>query len=212
MEDNLDRQNPLFAKIGIPIGRIIAWILLTLLGPFRRRGQYRVPKSGGVLILSNHQADIDPVAVQLACPRNIYFMAKSELFEMKVLGKIIRWFKAFPVKRGEPDRTSIKRAVQLLKGGEAVCVFPEGELSVTGELLPLKSGVALIVRMADVPVICCGINGTRNVLPYGKLLPRPAFKTIRVNWGEVKHFDKKEETETVMSWVENQLRELTSPE
>lgn len=208
MANELGKQSPFFEHVGLPIAKAFAWILLTILGPFTRKNVKRVPRSGGLLILSNHQADLDPIAVQIACPRTVYFMAKSELFEMKVLGKVIRWFKAFPVKRGEPDRSAIKHAVNLLKAGETVCVFPEGELSESGELLPLKPGVALIVRMANVPVICCRIDGTRRILPYGKLLPRPAFHTVSVKWGEPHQFTRDSETEEIIDWADKQLRLL----
>lgn len=206
------KQTRAFQLFLLPLLRLAAWVLMTLLGPFKRVGNYRIPRSGGVLILSNHLADVDPIAVQLACPRPIYFMAKSELFHMKGVGAILRLFKAFSVKRGEPDRAAIRRAVALLRDGEAVCVFPEGELSETGELLPLKPGVALIVRMAQVPVICLGIIGTQRILPYGKMIPRPAFSTVRATWGELHSFGRDASTESILEWSEGQLRSLTGQE
>lgn len=204
-----ERHSRFFRLVGLPLAKLVCSALFLVLGPFRVRGKYRVPRSGGLLILSNHQSDIDPVAVQISCPRPIYFMAKSELFEMRLLGKVIRWFKAFPVKRGEPDKGAIATAIELLKSGETVCVFPEGELSESGDLLPLKPGVALIVRMAQVPVICLGIDGTRRIMPYGKLLPRPAWGWVTARWGEARTFERKASAEEVLGWVEGQLRELT---
>ncbi len=103
---------------------------------------------------------------------------------MKVIGRMMCWFRAFPVVRGEPDRTSLKHAIDLLKQGLVVCVFPEGELSESGEMLPIKPGIALIARQAGVPVMCVGIHGTQWMLPYGKLIPRPAFRKVWIRWGE----------------------------
>ncbi|MFY9233155.1 MAG: lysophospholipid acyltransferase family protein [Fimbriimonadaceae bacterium] len=208
-DEQVERQSPLFNKLGLPVSKFLAWLLLLLFGPLIVRGKYRVPKKGGLLILSNHISDLDPPAVQVSCPRTIYFMAKSELFDMPVLGRMIRWFKAFPVKRGEPDRASIKKAIAYLRAGETVCIFPEGELSEDGNLWPLKPGVALIVRMAEVPVICVGLVGTNKIVPCGKLIPRPAFGGVSATWGEVRSFDRRAETEEIMGWVEGQLRELT---
>jgi 1-acyl-sn-glycerol-3-phosphate acyltransferase len=139
-------------------------------------------------------------------------MAKSELFGMGFLGKAIGWFKAFPVKRGEPDRSAIRRAVGYLKAGQAVCVFPEGELSETGDLQPLKAGVALIARMADVPVICVGVRGTNRVLPYGRLVPKPAWGGVSLTWGEPRKFAHGASAEEFLSWVEGQLKELSGQE
>jgi 1-acyl-sn-glycerol-3-phosphate acyltransferase len=163
-----------------------------------------------VLILANHLADVDPIAVQVGCPRAIHFMAKSELFEMPVLGGVIRWFQAFPVKRGEPDRASMRHAIDLLKMGEVVCVFPEGQLSEDGELQELKPGIALIVRQASVPVICCGIRNTNKVMPYGKTTPRISWSRVYVEWGEVKEFTKGSTTEEILEWADGQLKELTA--
>lgn len=179
-----------------------------LLGPFRRIGAYRVPRTGGLLILSNHLADVDPIAVYLACPRPIHFMGKSELFEMKVVGSILRAFRAFPVNRGQPDRAALKHAIELLKAGEVVCVFPEGQLSETGELQELKPGIALLARSSGATVLCLGLRGTNRVLPYGSLVPRPALGWVTATWGETRSFGKESTTEDVLAWAEGELRSL----
>ncbi len=195
--------------VGVPVLKFCFWLLFLFLGLPKVRGSYRVPRQGGVLILSNHIADVDPIAVQLACPRPIHFMAKSELFEMKLIGSFLRFYKAFPVRRGEPDKGAIKHCVNLLRAGEAVCIFPEGELSEAGELLPLKPGVALIIRMAGVPVICLGIKRTNKIMPYGSMIPRPSFGRVPCEWGEPKTFTKEDSAEKILGWAEGQLRELT---
>lgn len=182
------------------------------LGPVRVVGRYRVPKTGGLLILSNHLADVDPVVLWYASRRPIHFMAKSELFEMRILGRLIRVFKAFPVKRGEPDRQAIKHAIRLLKAGECVAVFPEGQLSEDGRLQPVLPGVGLIAKMAGVPILCCGLRGTQRMMPYGTTVPRPAFGGVTVNWGEIREFSKDAEIEEITAWTESQLRMLTDQE
>lgn len=194
----------------LPFFKFVARVIFWILGPIKARGAYRVPREGAVLILSNHLADVDPVVVQVACPRAVHFMAKSELFEMPVLGRVIRWFQAFPVKRGEPDRASMRHAIELLKMGEVVSVFPEGQLSEDGELQELKPGIALIVRQAGAPVICCGLRNTNKVMPYGKVLPRITWRRVYVEWGEPRQFSKENSTEEVMEWATNQLRQLSA--
>jgi len=187
---------------------VLVRILFTLLGPCRSFKRRNVPQQGGVLILSNHLADCDPVVVQLGCRRHVKFMAKSELFEMRVLGRLIRWLEAFPVKRGEPDRGAIKQAVEYLKQGHAVCVFPEGQLSEDGKLQPILPGAALIARMADVPIICCGLRNTNRIMPYGSYIPRPAFRWVDCRWGEVRKFDRSTSAEEVVEWVYAELSRL----
>jgi len=203
-------HGPVFRWVYLPLLKLFAGFLLFLLGPLRVSGKRRFPRSGPVLILANHLADLDPVAVQVACPRPIHFMGKSELFAMPVLGAFLRLYKAFPVKRGEPDRGALKLAVVYLRAGEVVCVFPEGQLSEDGALQPLKPGVALIVRMSGAQVICLGLQGTQRALPYGAAIPRPAFRTLRARWGEPRTFTKADDVASIMAWAEAQLRELTT--
>lgn len=199
-------------RLWLPLARIVAGILFLILGPLRVKGKYRVPSQGGLLILSNHLADLDPIVIQLVCPRPIHFMGKSELFEMPVLGNLLRSFGSFPVRRGEPDRAPLRLAAQLLKQNEVVAIFPEGELSESGELLELKAGLSLIVRLAsDTPVICCGIRNTNRALPYGKLIPRPAFCAITATWGEPHLFGKDSSSEEILQWATSQLNELSQP-
>ena len=202
-------RHGLGVRLAYPVLKFIVRIGIVLFAPLRVKGGHRVPRKGGLLILANHIADIDPPTVQLACRRRIHFMAKSELFEMKVVKHVIRWFRAFPVKRGEPDRAAIRYAIELVKAGEAVCIFPEGELSQSGKLQPLLPGAALIVRKAGVPVICCGLRNTNKVMPYGSVGPRPAFCSTRAHWGEVRTFDKSAKGEEIIGWAESQLRKLT---
>ncbi len=195
--------------------RLVHWFgraLMLALGPVRASGAYRVPREGGVLILANHLSDCDPVVLQVGCPRPIRFMAKSELFEIRVLGPLIRAFQAFPVRRDAPDRKALQQAAELLKAGHAVCIFPEGRLSEDGQLQELKAGVALVARMAQVPVICAGLIGTNRVLPYGKFVPRPSFRRTEVRWGEPRHFDAHVSAEEFLAWAEGQLRSLTGQE
>lgn len=194
-----------------PLVRAFGAVLMFILGRFRTAGRSRVPRKGGLLVLSNHRSDCDPVAIQVACPRPIRFMGKIELWGMFGIRSALKWLKAFPVNRGEPDKSAIKHAVHLLEAGECVCVFPEGQLTETGELLPLKPGLALIVRMSGVPVICLGLKNTEKIVPYGSLIPRPSLKQVSAHWGEARTFERHAETEDILAWVEAELKKLTAP-
>lgn len=205
---DVDLQHPFFTAVVLPLAIGFCWILFTLLGPFRVRHRNKIPREGGLVILANHLADVDPIAVQISCPRPIYFMAKSELFNMPILGWIIKMFRAFPVKRGEPDRSALRMAAETAKLGHAVCVFPEGQLSEDGKLQELKAGSALVVKLAGTPVICCGLKRTNAIMPYGKILPRPAFGWVTASWGQVRTFDRKDSVEDIIAWAEGEIRRL----
>ena len=187
---------------------LIGFPLFTILGPFRVRGKKNVPKKGGLIVLCNHISDSDPIVSQLACPRHMQFMSKSELWDIKWLGIFMKWWGNFSVKRGEPDRQSLRTAAELAKGGAVVCIYPEGRISEDARLQPLMPGAALIVRMAGVPVICCGMKGNNKVMPYAQLIPRPAFSWLTSTWGEAKTFDKDVTNEEIIAWAESELTRL----
>jgi 1-acyl-sn-glycerol-3-phosphate acyltransferase len=136
------------------------------------------------------------------------FMSKSELWEIKWLGKFMKWWGNFSVKRGEPDRQSLRIAAELAKAGAVVCIYPEGKIAEDGRFQKMMPGAALIIRMAGVPVICCGMNGNDKVMPYGKLVPRPAFGWITSTWGEAKTFDQDATNEDIIAWADAELRRL----
>lgn len=198
-----------YAPYGLPVLKVLLWPLFLILGPLKVVGAYRVPRKGGVLILATHPSDFDPVLIQYGSPRPLYFMAKRDLFSMGWLGRLIPQLGAFPVDPDAPDRASLRQAVWYLKQGYPVVVFPEGRVRIGGEPLPLKPGAALIARMADVPILCAAFRNSERVIPYGKVIPRPAFRTVQCIWGEPKRFDPAATPEEVMRWVEVQFRELS---
>lgn len=189
--------------------RVFVRGLFLVLGPLRPQNADRLPE-GGVLVLVNHLADVDPFAVLATSRRPIRFMGKRELFDMKIVGFFMKAWGNFPVSRGEADRAALKEAAAYLKAGEVVGIFPEGELSEQRTLQPLKAGVALIVRMAPCPVICVALRGTERILPYGQLVPRPSFHRVDVAWGEPRLFDK-ETAQEMIPWAEAELKRLGAP-
>lgn len=201
---------PAQVRFWLPFARLCAWLPINVWGRrVRVRGAYRVPRKGGLLILCNHRSDFDPVIVQYATPRPVRYLAKRELFDMKGWGPLMWKYGAFPVRRGEPDRKALKNTAMLLRAGEAVVVFPEGQLSETGEFQEIKPGVALILKMVpDTPVICMGLENTEGVIPYGALVPRLSPRPVKVEWGEVRTFPAGFEVEEFLTWTEAQLREL----
>ena len=198
-----------FLWVTLPLCRFLAWFLLKLFGRLKVEGKSNIPRQGPLLIFANHLSDLDPAVVQAACPRHIHFMAKAELFQIPVLRTFIRLFRAFPVSRGEPDRQALQCAIDLLRSGSAVCVFPEGEISESTHLLPLKAGAALIARQSKATLICVGIQGSQRVMPYGKLIPRPTTARVWLKWGEPHQFPEGATKEQIMHWARLQLLALT---
>jgi 1-acyl-sn-glycerol-3-phosphate acyltransferase len=195
-----------------PFIKGVCWLTFKFFGRLRSIGGERVPRTGGLLVFPNHRSDCDPPVMHAVSVRPMHFMAKSELFEMPLTAWAMWLSEAFPVRRGEPDRAALRHAAELAKLGEAVCIFPEGQLTETGKLQEIKAGVALIVRMAGVPCICLGLRNTEQVVPYGTLKPHFSKDRVEAVWGEPRTFDKSASAEEITGWIESELRRLSGEE
>ncbi len=142
--------------------KTLVFYFLKVFFKFKVIGIENIPVTGGVIIAANHISLWDPPVVGAALKRPINFMAKEELF-VGPLGWIIKIMKAFPVKRGAADRAAIRNAINLLKDGEILGLFPEGTRSKNGELGKPEAGIGMIVLKAGVPIIPTAIIGTNQV-------------------------------------------------
>ena len=141
---------------------------------FRARviGKEKLPETGAVILAANHMSNWDPPFLACFMRRHVAYMAKEELFEPPVFGPAIRACHAFPVKRGAADRAAIKTAVQVLKLGHCLGLFPEGTRSRTGKMRKAEAGVGLIAAMTGAPVVPAAIVGTDKIFANGGFLPQ----------------------------------------
>jgi 1-acyl-sn-glycerol-3-phosphate acyltransferase len=149
----------------------ICWFLFRVLFRLRIIGLENVPATGAI-IAPNHQSIWDiPLIGFILGSRRTHFMAKSELFQNPVFSWLIRNLLAFPVKRGAPDRTAIRYAIEILKQGDLVAIFPEGTRSKNGKLGEAEPGLALIAAKAGVPIVPVGISGSHLIFSKTKWFP-----------------------------------------
>ncbi|MGB7156499.1 MAG: lysophospholipid acyltransferase family protein [Tepidisphaeraceae bacterium] len=168
-------------------------------------GKENVPKTGGVLLLSNHQSFLDPVALGVQLERELIFLARSGLFTNPVFGWFIRKCNAFPVRQGEGDIGAVKETIRRLQEGHMLTVFPEGGRCEDGELQPIQSGASLVVRKAQVPIVPVVIEGSFKAWPkHRKIWQRCP---VRVLFGKpvVVHDMKAKE---ITAFIDRQLHEL----
>lgn len=161
----------------------IRWLLrIVCIAVFRMKvtGKGNIPRSGPVILASNHVSLLDPVVIGCAVDRKINFMAKHELFINPIFGTILRWLGAFPVRRGEADRKAFERCFDVLKQGGVLGLFPEGTRSLTGKLLPAMSGTAIIATKTGAPVVPVAVVGTREIWRKNAILPRPGRVEVRI--------------------------------
>lgn len=122
-------------------------------------GKQNIIKEGGEILAVNHKSYWDPVVIAMTCPRKLSFMAKSELFNNKLFGWLIKELGAFPVHRGKGDLGAIKTALTILRGQNVMMMFPEGKRVRENEKVEPKPGVAMISTHSKVPVIPVLISG-----------------------------------------------------
>lgn len=126
------------------------------------RGNSR--QSGGFLLAANHISHFDPPLISVAVERKLDWMAMAELFESKIFAAWARWIDTFPTNRFKVDRASVKIALDRLKRGHGVGIFPEGGIrdgdrSILNGAEPL-SGIGAISHLSDAPIVPCVILGS----------------------------------------------------
>lgn len=117
-------------------------------------GATHIPAQGGCIVTCNHTYGPDFIALGVAMPRQIYYMAKMEIFAWNpLLAKFFMSAGVFPVNRGQGDLAAFKTAVEVAQSGKVLGMFPEGTRSKTGELMRGKTGAARIAMSAQRPVV-----------------------------------------------------------
>lgn len=143
------------------LGRLVAPPVTMLLAPGAGYGVERVPAEGGAVVAANHFSAIDHPLIGSFSPRPLHFLAKAELLEIPGLGALLRWLGVFGVRRGEGDREAVRRARQLVRAGELVCVHVEGTRQRFGHPGPLHPGGLMIAMQESAPVIPLGLDTFR---------------------------------------------------
>ncbi|RUL53606.1 MULTISPECIES: 1-acyl-sn-glycerol-3-phosphate acyltransferase [Lysinibacillus] len=183
------------------IGANLVNVFLSLNGSKAKvYGKENIPKDGGYIVACTHNGYVDILNLGVSLyPTKIHFMAKKQLFEMKVLGPLVSRLNAFPVDRDNPGPSVIKIPRQLIKEGKVVGIFPSGTRST--ENAELKQGAITIAQLAKAQIVPAAYVGPKNVggvfkrqkgyLIYGEPFTVPSGKEAR---DEATHYLEKELT------------------
>src|SRR5215470_5841135 len=135
--------------------RFSLWLLTHTLYRIRIVGPEHVPVRGPALLVCNHVSFVDGPLVGGCVQRFIRFLVYRPIYEHKALHRLLRHMQAIPVQAGNAKNvvTSLARAREELRQGHVVCIFAEGTISRTGNLLPFKRGFERIIKGLEVPVI-----------------------------------------------------------
>ncbi len=173
-----------------PTRRNVVWfvtqmfmrVLFAVWFRYRVRGLENLPKDGGALLLINHQSYLDPLFVPLWMRRPVSFLARDNLFQVPLMGWILRATYVIPINRESPGKSSVRACIDRLDAGFLVGIFPEGTRSSDGAVADFRPGFLAILRRCEVPVVPVGIAGAGQALPRGAFWIRP--RSIRVVFGE----------------------------
>ena len=138
-------------------------------------GLENIDRKDGFIIAPNHITEFDPLLIAMASKRLFYYIAKCELFQNPLLAKAIVGLNGFPIMRGKGDMRAINYAVELVRRGEVLCIFPEGTRSADGMPHEAKSGVGYIARQAAADVVPTAIymedkdkKGSKVIVKFGE--------------------------------------------
>ncbi|MFJ6654025.1 lysophospholipid acyltransferase family protein [Microbacterium sp. NPDC091313] len=155
------------------LGRFVVSPLARMIYRPRVEGRNHVPRTGPVIFASNHLSFIDSIAIPVAAPRPVHFLAKSSYFESWASRQFFSAIGAIPVERGagQAAMDALEQQRRILADGRAVALYPEGTRSLDGRLYKGRTGVAFLALETGAPVVPVGLIGTDVVMPVGAKFP-----------------------------------------
>lgn len=166
-----------------PGATIVGW-LARVVGGVTVVGDEHLPAEGGYIMVSNHCSLADPPILGWALGRRhgriLHFMAKEEMKRWPLIGWLAQRSGVFFVRRGEGDRASQRTALETLRSGEPIAIFPEGTRSRDGRLGEGKAGATLLAMRAGVPLVPVGIAGSQRLFPGRRRVPHRSHMMVRI--------------------------------
>lgn len=143
-------------------------------------GTEHLPGSGPAILASNHDSLLDIPCLVVASPRPVWFMAKVELFRGRAASGLLHRLGGFPVRRDRRDVRAVQTALEVLRRGRVLGMYPEGTRA--AHLQPFLPGAAWLSLATGAPIVPAGVSGTAEAMPKGSRLPRRT--RISVRFGE----------------------------
>lgn len=171
------------SRLELPFGllRTIAAMILIPFFRFKVHGQdYLAGCRGPVILAGNHTGYLDSLAVLVGCERYFQFLMTDEVFSWGLIGKVVRYGNIIPLYQGREKRGLIE-ALQVLRNGGSICIFPEGKLTQDGELNPFKAGAAFLQEKSGATIVPFWIEGGFEAWP--QVNQWPTFRQVSLHFG-----------------------------
>lgn len=173
--------------------RFIVWGLVHTVYRVNKRGLHHIPETGAAVLICNHVSFMDALIIAGCIRRPIRFVMDHNIFKIPVLSFVFRTARAIPIASAFEDKTQLQQAyaqiASALTQGELVCIFPEGQITRTGELNKFRGGITKILKANPVPVIPMALDGLWGSFfsrKYGEAMrnrPRRFWSRIRLEAG-----------------------------
>lgn len=193
--------------------KTISFLILKFFFHLRITGKENLPQKGGFILASNHVSYLDPVVLGAACPRQLNYMARDDLFYHPWFSRLISSLGAFELKRDSADISALKEAMKRLHQGKGLLLFPEGtRLSADrsgSDFIKVHAGVGFLAAKLQVPVVPAFIKGTEIALPKGAKFIKLA--KISVFFGKQILIERRMPYQDIAREIMSQVRHLSCP-
>lgn len=156
--------------------------LFLLLFRYKVEGVENIPKKGKIILAGNHTGHLDPLIIQMATGRQLWFVTGPAAFKTPIIRHFLKYYNVLPLKFGK-GLEAIDVAVKKLTGGEAVTIFPEGKFTSDGNLCKFNRGVGIMAKNAQCPIVPFAIKGGFETWGKTRKLPK-LFNTIVIQFGQ----------------------------
>lgn len=143
--------------------RFVVWMLVHTVYRLRVTGAENIPESGPVVLIANHVSFVDALIIMAACRRPVRFVMDHKVFRWPLMSFVFRTSGAIPIASAKDDAALTERALdeisRALAAGEVVGLFPEGQVTASGDMNPFRPGIKRIVERNPAPVVPMGLGG-----------------------------------------------------
>jgi 1-acyl-sn-glycerol-3-phosphate acyltransferase len=162
----------------------LSWPIVRFWGRMQVSGLDVLPESGPVILCANHDSywDTVTVAAALRSKRQVHALAKAQLWGNPIMARVLDGMGQIPIERGKGDTAAMDRAIEGLRSGICIGIFPEGTRSL-GKPLRARSGIGrLAAAVPEAQIVCCALNGPADVPRFPKR-PRITVELFRPSGG-----------------------------
>jgi 1-acyl-sn-glycerol-3-phosphate acyltransferase len=150
-------------RLGYRLSWWITNVLARVLFGLRVEGTEHIPRTGGLVVASNHISYWDPPLIGIACNRELFYLAKRDLFRNRWFGALIKAHNAVPLSRETFSRSGLVKAIEIVDSGKAIVIFPEGGRGDPRVLREPKAGLGLVVEKTHCSVLPAYVVGSNTI-------------------------------------------------